>query len=116
MKAPNSGTTRRALALASALAACVVPRTAVASYAFEGQGIANVLAGSVANGGLFWATVPTWPTGPHSLPYTNEVAFVLPACDRVVASRLIMTIWGGTPDYTCQVTVTVNGTNLPTTP
>ena len=25
-----------------------------------------------------------------------------------------MTLWGGTPDYTCQLTVAVNGTNLPT--
>jgi hypothetical protein len=47
------------------------------------------------------------------MPYTNAVSFVLPACDGVVASRLVMTLWGGEPDYTCQMTVAVNGTNLP---
>ena len=86
---------------------------AVGGYAFEGLGITNVLTGSVANGGLFWGTVPTWLNVSPSLPYTNQVAFALPSCDRIVASRLVMTLWGGTADYTCQMTVTVNGTNLP---
>ena len=91
---------------------------AVGGYAFAGLGMTNVLTGSVANGGLFWGTVPTWLSasqGPiPSMPYTNAVSFVLPACDGVVASRLVMTLWGGEPDYTCQLTVAVNGTNLPT--
>jgi uncharacterized repeat protein (TIGR03803 family) len=86
----------------------------VGGYAFGGLGITNVLTGSVANGGLFWGTVPTWINAwPIPMPYTNAVSFVLPPCDRVVASRLVMTIWGGEPAYTCQMTVTVNGTNLP---
>ena len=85
----------------------------VGGYAFEGLGVTNVLTGSVANGGLFWATVPTWLNVPPSLPYTNELAFGLPTCDRFVASRLVITLWGGEPDFTCQMTVTVNGTNLP---
>jgi hypothetical protein len=86
----------------------------VGGYAFEGLGITNVLAGSVANGDLFWGTVPTWAVVyPVSFPYTNEVAFALPTCTSVVASRLVMTLWGGMPDNTCQMTVTVNGTNLP---
>ena len=87
---------------------------AVGGYAFEGLGITNVLTGSVANGGLFWTNIPTWLNVSPSLPYTNQVAFALPSCDRVVASRLVMTLWGGTPDYTCQMTVNINGTNLPT--
>ncbi len=86
---------------------------AVGGYAFEGLGITNVLTGSVANGGLFWGTVPTWLNVSPSLPYTNQVAFALPSCDRVITSRLVMTLWGGTPDYTCRMTVAVNGTNLP---
>jgi uncharacterized repeat protein (TIGR03803 family) len=87
---------------------------AVGGYAFGGLGITNVLTGSVANGGLFWTNIPTWPNVPPSLPYTNQVAFALPSCDRIVASRLVMTLWGGTPDYTCQMIVNINGTNLPT--
>ena len=87
---------------------------AVGGYAFAGLGITNVFAGSVANGGLFWTNIPTWLNVPPSLPYTNQVAFALPSCDRIVASRLVMTLWGGTADYTCQLTVNINGTNLPT--
>ena len=86
---------------------------AVGGYAFGGLGITNVLTGSVANGGLFWTNIPTWPNVPPSLPYTNQVNFALPSCDRIVASRLVMTLWGGTPDYTCQMLVNINGTNLP---
>lgn len=86
---------------------------AVGGYAFGGLGITNVLTGSVANGGLFWTNIPTWLNTSPSLPYTNQVTFALPTCDQVIASRLVMTVWGGTPDYTCQMTVTVNGTNLP---
>jgi uncharacterized repeat protein (TIGR03803 family) len=85
----------------------------VGGYAFEGLGITNVLTGSVANGGLSWGTVPTWLNVPPPLPYTYDVAFALPSCQGIAASRLIMTLWGGTPDYTCQMTVSVNGTNLP---
>ena len=84
-----------------------------AATLLAGLGMTNVLTGSVANGGLFWTNIPTWLNVPPSLPYTNQVAFALPSCDRVVASRLVMTLWGGTPDYTCQMTVNINGTNLP---
>jgi hypothetical protein len=114
MKAPKVKTICRALALAVALVSGMAAQTAVAGYAFEGQGMINVLTGSVANGNLFWATVPTWINAyPIGLPYTNQVAFTLPACNRIAASRLAMTVWGGTADYTCQMTVTVNGSNLP---
>jgi uncharacterized repeat protein (TIGR03803 family) len=85
----------------------------VGGYAFGGLGMTNVFSGSVANGGLFWTNIPTWLNVPPSLPNTYQVAAALPSCDRVIASRLIMTLWGGTPDYTCQLTVNINGTNLP---
>jgi len=114
MNTSQAKITRHALALVIALAASLVSQTAVAGYAFEGQGMTNVIAGSIVNGNLFWTTIPTWINAyPIGLPYTNRVGFTLPACDRVVASRLVMTVWGGTPDYTCQMTVTINGTNLP---
>jgi uncharacterized repeat protein (TIGR03803 family) len=85
----------------------------VGGYAFEGLGITNVIVGSVANGGLFWDTVPKWLDVPPSLPYNYEAGFCLPPCQNIAASRLVMTLWGGTPDYTCEMTVIVNGTKLP---
>jgi uncharacterized repeat protein (TIGR03803 family) len=87
---------------------------AVGGYAFGGLGMTNVLAGNIANGGLFWTNIPTWLNVPPSLPYTYQETITMPACNRIVASRLLMTVWGGTPDHTCQMTVAVNGTNLPT--
>jgi hypothetical protein len=95
------------------VAAGSAPQTAWCGYDFAGQGMTNVLSGSVANGGLFWSTVPTWLNSTPSLPYTNAVTFALPACDHVVTGRLVMTVWGGTADYVCQMTVNVNGSNLP---
>lgn len=96
-----------------ALALGVLPRIMNAGYAFAGQGMTNVVSGSVANGDLCGSTVPTWLNATPSLPYTNETSFTFPACDRIVVGRLALTVWGGTADYVCQMTVMVNGTNLP---
>jgi hypothetical protein len=87
--------------------------SAKASFATPGQGLNNVLAGSVANGALFLNTVPLWNNAQPTLPYTNEVAFTLPACSHIVVSRLIMTVWGGTANYVSELTVFINGVNLP---
>lgn len=103
----------RALVAVLALAGMFLPTSAAAGYAFAGQGLSNVLSGSVANGNLYWSTVPTWLNNTPALPYTNQVSFTLPACDRVVTSRLVLTVWGGTADYTYQMTVSVNGSNPP---
>lgn len=83
-------------------------------YAFEGTGMTNVLSGTVADGAVALSSVPTWidNTMP-SLPYTNETGVAVPPCDRIVSSRLFMTVWGGTADYACEMTVSVNGTDLP---
>jgi len=86
---------------------------AVGGYAFGGLGMTNVLSGNIANGGLFWTNIPTWLNVAPSLPYTYQESITLPVCKRIVASRLVMTVWGGTANYTCKMTVTVNGTNLP---
>jgi len=102
---------RGAKALVGAIA--LTGLSAKAGYDFAGQGLTNVLSGSVTNGNLFWSTVPTWLNNAPALPYTNEVSFTLPACDRIVASRLVLTAWGGTADYVCQINVSVNGSNPP---
>jgi len=85
----------------------------VGGYAFQGLGVTNVLTGTATNAGLFWGTIPTWLNVPPPLPYTNSVAFALPPCDGIVAGRLLMTLWGGTPDFTCRMTVTIDGASLP---
>ena len=86
---------------------------AVGGYSFGGLGMSNVMAGTLTNGGLFWTNIATWANTAPSMPSTNQVSIALPTCNRIAASRLFMTIWGGTADYTCQLTVSVNGTNLP---
>lgn len=107
---------RQSLVLALALTAgfALRPASVQAGFATAGQGISNVLAGSVSNGALFWGTSTNWLNTAPGLPYNTTVGWSLPVCDRVVASRLIMTVWGGTANYTCQMTVAINGTNLPT--
>lgn len=94
------------------LAAAMLPCPVNAGYAFAGQGLSNVLSGSVPNGALSWSTAPAWLNAIPSLPSTNETAFTLPACDRIVVARLALTVWGGTADYLCRMTVAVNGTPL----
>ena len=83
-------------------------------YAPQGTGIATVLRGSVNNGARASVTVPTWVENNWGvMPYTLDTGIALPACDRIVAGRLAMTVWGGAADYICQMTVSINGTNLP---
>lgn len=105
--------TGRGFSLVLALAGALLPSNAKAGYNFAGQGVSNVLSGSVTNGNSFWSTVPAWLNNTPALPYTNEVSFTLSACDRIVASRLVLTVWGGTADYVCQMHVSVNGSNPP---
>ena len=81
-------------------------------YAFLGQGFTNGISGNVANGGLYSSSTRSWPNGAVGTTYTNT-SFALPVCDSVVQSRLVISVWGGTADYTCQMTVNINGTNLP---
>jgi hypothetical protein len=95
------------------LLAGATPQVSLAEYAFAGRGMTNVIAGTVTNGSLFWSTVGQWQNPITGLPATNQAAFTLPACDRIPVCRLVMTVWGGTADYSCEMTVKVNGTNVP---
>lgn len=114
-KQSKRDTTWQRCARAAAVLAGLALETgaAQAGFATAGQGIQTVLAGSVSNGALFWGTSTNWLNSGPGLPFVTTAGWALPACDRVAASRLIMTVWGGTAAYTCQMTVTVNGTNLP---
>jgi hypothetical protein len=42
---------------------------------------------------------------------TNE--YVLPICDSISVARIVVTIWGGTPNNVSECSVAINGINLP---
>jgi hypothetical protein len=81
--------------------------------ASPGDGVSNVISGSLANGALSWQTTTNWLGSTPGKPYELTVSFTLPACDSIRAARLVATVWGGTANYTDRMTVSVNGTNLP---
>jgi hypothetical protein len=112
-KTPPSGTAHFIITFSTALATGLLALSAQAGFSTPGQGVSNVFAGTVNNGALFWGTTPTWTNNTPALPCTTTTGFALPACDRVVKSRLLMTVWGGTANYTCQMNATVNGASLP---
>ena len=98
------------LAAVSVFPAC----NARAGFATQGQGIQPVLRGTAPNAALFMETRAVWinaATPPK--PYVVDTWFALPACDAIPASRLVLTIWGGTAGYICSLTVRINGANLP---
>lgn len=87
---------------------------AEAGYALYGQGMQVITNGSMPNAALFLETRTTWLNGTvPEKPYTVGTGFTLPACDAVGPARLVLTVWGGTAAYACQLQVRVNGTNLP---
>ena len=86
-------------------------------FASQGSGMGIISNGSVANGALYMETRSTWTNlSSTAKPYIIEQSFSLPVCDQVAASHLVMTIWGGTANYTCNLGLQINGTNLPATP
>ncbi|MCD6365054.1 MAG: DUF3344 domain-containing protein [Planctomycetes bacterium] len=112
--------TRLVIALAVLATAAFDNNPALAGYAQYGHGMQTVLNGtSIANGALYLETNSTWvnsgaftpPAGGNGMqkPYVLETAFSAPACDQVLEARLLMTVWGGTRDYTCGLAVNVNG-------
>lgn len=113
MKARNTKITDTPLALI--LAASLLPQALHAGFSAPGQGLTNVLSGSVPNGALSWQTTTNWINGTvPAKPYVLETGYTLPVCDAIPVARLVMTVWGGTANYVSQMTVAINGTNLPT--
>jgi hypothetical protein len=110
MKIMNPQTTLGLLLAASALFPTVVVK---AEFASAGHGIQPVAQGTVANGALYLETRATWTNqATPAKPYVIDTWFALPACDSVPVSRLNLTVWGGTANYTCDLAVQINGTNL----
>jgi len=85
-------------------------------YNFAGQGMQTVASGMVENGSLFMDTRATWTNMAWNpavgQPYKVPVSFALPAFDNVVTGRVVLTLWGGTPDYTANLSVSVNSNAL----
>jgi hypothetical protein len=100
------------LALAGVLV--FAPTFGQAGFAAAGQGIRVIASGTVANGMLFMETRSTWTNAATpQKPYVVDAGFAVPACDAVSVSRVAMTVWGGTANYLCNLTLQVNGTNVP---
>ena len=104
MRQPSKSGIAGAVALAAAWLLAV---PAWAGYNWGGNGM-EVASGTVSNGAVYMQSVPHWPS------YTNATGgystqFTAPACDDVVASRLVLGLYGGSASNTATVTVTVNG-------
>ena len=85
-------------------------------YNFGGQGMQTVLSGTVANASLYMNTLATWSNTPWNpavgQPYNVPVSFALPPCGNIVNGRLILTLWGGEPQFTANLNVSVNSNAL----
>jgi len=96
------------------LAGTVLLSPARGEYAKDGLGLRTVLPGTIPNAKLFWETRPTWINeGNPSKPYVVRTSFLLPKCEQIPLARLAMTVWGGTADYTCRMTLRVNEVEVP---
>lgn len=88
-----------------------------ADYNKYGQGMQVVASGTLTNGGLDIQTVSPWlnagaPISTMADTYTLNTTFTGPACDSIVASRLVLSIWGANASNTCRLDVSANGTSL----
>jgi hypothetical protein len=117
MKKLNPRTTNTLLTLV--LAAGMLPPASHAEFSLPsgstspGHGISNVLSGRIANGALYWRSTTNWVNSTPAKPYAVTNDYALPVCDSISVARIVATIWGGTPNYVSEFSVTINGTNLP---
>ena len=87
---------------------------AQAGFAAAGQGIQTILQGSLPGAALFLETHPAWTNvAIPPKPYVVETSFNVPACDAVAVGRLILTVWGGTANYTARLGIEFNGVAVP---
>lgn len=107
---------RRVLAvLALAFVLGAAGPAAFAAYNNAGAGLQTVLSGTVDNGGLYMSSQATWTNGANPAvgqPYTINTSFTMPSVDDLVNGRLVLTLWGGTSNYTANLGVSVNGNPL----
>ncbi|MGA2035598.1 MAG: hypothetical protein ABSG68_25395, partial [Thermoguttaceae bacterium] len=79
-----------------------------AGYNWGGDGMEQIASGTVPNGAVFMQSVGAWPAYTN-VPGGYSTQLTAPACDDVVASRLVLALYGGSAGNTATVTVTVNG-------
>ena len=99
---------------AAVLAAVCTTVPAWAGYSLPGWNLEVVQsAQALPNAGISYLMTPEWNAagGNEYLPITTS--FTLPSCNNIDFARLYLDIWGGSPDYTATVAVSVNGTQLP---
>lgn len=105
---------RAALIRAVVAASTAFAAAAPAHYAQYGDGMQLILSGSLDHAAMDIQSAMTWtndmPSGPS---YGFSTAFAAPTADAVHASRLMLTLWGGTRDYTCNLQVRMNGAVSP---
>ena len=90
--------------------------SASAGFILNGAGMQTVLSGSsLNNAALDVQTNTTWPPGTTvpGKPYTLNTGFAGQTCDNIATARLLMTVWGGTANYTCNLKVSLNGASDP---
>ncbi len=92
--------------------AMTAPAAARADYNFGGDGMQVVSSGTVANGAVSMQSIGLWSEN-YSVDSMNpggcSTTFTIPACTDVVASRLVVALYGGSAYNTAALTVTVNG-------
>ena len=88
------------------------PAAALADYTFGGDGMQVVSSGTVANGAVSLQSVGLWTENANGASSANpggcSTTLTVPACNDVVASRLVVALYGGSALSTAAVTVTVN--------
>ena len=105
----------QSLAIIAALA--IAAGNARAGYLYGGQGLQTVLSGTVSDGALYMSSQDPWsntanPAVGH--PASYNLSYTMPTMSDIVNGRLILTLWGGTANYTANLAVTVNGNSLVT--
>lgn len=94
--------------------ATLLAADARAHYLQYGDGMATILSGSLDHAALNIQSAMTWTNDvPAGGSYVFDAAFAAPTADAVHLSRLWLTLWGGTRDYTCDLAVGINGAALP---
>jgi len=79
-----------------------------------GVGMQAIENNTLANAELYLETKTTWLNNiTPSKPFILSTNFNLPMCDSIASARLLLTLWGGTANYTCKLQARVNGSDVP---
>ena len=111
------GLTRlRSVFSATILAAiCALSVPAWAGYMLQGYDLEVVQSGQgLPHAGISYQMNQAWNEAGGNAYQPVTTTFTLPSCNNIDFARLYLDMWGGTPDNTANVGVSVNGQSLPT--